>query len=97
MQGAARYRRLGAWHLCGALPVATGRTYARCRARKGLVDFQAFVLEWWASARCPGLQVLPLSLDNGSTPAPKPLGMWIASLQLACEVRLYWLATHASW
>jgi hypothetical protein len=23
--------------------------------------------------------------------------MWIASLQLAFEVRLYWLPTHASW
>ena len=97
MQVADRYRRMGALQLFCALTVATGRTFARCRARKCLVDCKAFLLEWFASALCQGLQVLHLILDNGSTPAPKQLGMWIASLQLAFEVRLYWRPTHARW
>ena len=97
MQVADRYRRMGALQLFCALTVATGRTFARCRARKCFVDFKAFLLEWFASALCQGLQVLHLILDNGSTHAPKQLGTWIASLQLAFEVRLYWLPTHASW
>jgi DDE superfamily endonuclease/Homeodomain-like domain len=97
MQVADRYRRMGALQLFCALMVATGRTFARCRARKCFADFKAFLLEWFASALCQGLKVLPLILDNGSTHAPKQLGTWIASLQLAFEVRLYWLPTHASW
>ena len=49
------------------------------------------------SALCGGVKVLHLILDNGPTPAPKPLGPWLASLELSFEVRLYWLPKYASW
>ena len=42
-------------------------------------------------------RVVHLILDNGSTHAPQQLGPWIASLELAFAVRIYWLPTHASW
>lgn len=92
-----RYERKGALQLFCALAVATGMTFARCLAKKCFADFQAFLLELFASALCQGIRVLHLILDNGTTHAPKQLGGWIASLSLAFEVRLYWLPKHASW
>lgn len=97
MQVADRYRRMGALQLFCALMVASGLTFARCRATRGFADFKAFLIELLTSSLCHGLKVLHLILDNGSTHAPKQLGTWIASLELAFEVRLYWLPTHASW
>ena len=43
------------------------------------------------------MKVLPLILDNAPTHAPKQLATWLASLELAFEVRLYWLPTYARW
>ena len=39
-----RYKRKGALHLFGALSVADGKVYGKCRLRKRFVDFQAFLL-----------------------------------------------------
>jgi transposase len=97
VQVADRYRRRGALQLFCALMVASGLTSARCYARKYFVNFQSFLQQLFASARCRALKVLHLILDNGSTHAPKQLGGWIASLQLSFQVRLYWLPTGASW
>jgi DDE superfamily endonuclease len=83
--------------LFGALLVASGVTFARTRSGKTFADFTAFLLEVLQSARCAGLQVVHLMLDNGSTHAPKQLGPWMAALALSFEVRIYWLPTHASW
>ena len=94
---ADRYKRMGAVQLFCALIVASGRTFARTRRGKTFADFKAFLLELFQSALCAGLKVIHLILDNGSTHAPKQLGPWIASLALSCEVRIYWLPTHASW
>ena len=94
---ADRYRRMGAVQLFCALVVASGLTFARTRSGRKFADFKAFLLELLQSALCTGLQVVHLSLDNGSTHAPKQLGSWIASLELAFAVRIYWLPTHASW
>jgi hypothetical protein len=94
---ADRYKRMGAVQLFCALMVAAGVPLARTRASKTFADFKAFLLELFQSALCTGLQVVHRILDNGSTHAPKQLGPWIASLELAFEVRLYWLPTHASW
>jgi hypothetical protein len=94
---ADRYKRMGAVQLFCALVVASGLTFARTRSGRKFADFKAFLLELFQSARCAGLKVVHLILDNGSTHAPKQLGPWIASLELAFEVRLYWLPTHASW
>lgn len=92
-----RYERKGALQLFCALAVATGMTFARCLAKKCFADFQAFLLELFASALCQGIKVLHLILDNGTTHAPKQLGPWLASLELDFEVRIYWLPKHASW
>jgi transposase len=94
---ADRYKRMGAVQVFCALVVASGVTFARTRASKTFADFKAFLLAFFQSALCAGLPVVHLILDNGSTHAPKQLGPWIASLELAFEVRIYWLPTHASW
>jgi hypothetical protein len=39
----------------------------------------------------------PLSLEHGSTPAPKQVGPWLASLALSFTGKLSWLPTHARW
>ena len=97
VQVADRYRRMGAVQLFCGLLVATGLTFTRCYARRRFADFQAFLGALFASTLCHGLKVLHLILDNGPTHAPKQLAPWIASLELAFEVRLYWLPTYASW
>jgi transposase len=97
VQVADRYRRMGAVQLFCGLLVATGLTFTRCYARRRFADFKAFLRALFASARCHGLKVLHLILDNGPTHAPKQLATWIASLELTFEVRLYWLPTYASW
>jgi transposase len=94
---ADRYKRMGAVQLFCALVVASGLTFARTRSGRKFADFQAFLRELFQSALCAGLKVVHLILDNGSTHAPKQLGLWIASLALSFEVRIYWLPTHASW
>jgi hypothetical protein len=88
---------MGAVQLFCALLVASGLTFAQTRTGRKFADFKAFLQEFFQSALCAGLQVVHLILDNGSTPAPKQLGAWIASLELSFEVRIYWLPTHASW
>lgn len=97
MQVADRYKRMGALQLFCALIVASGLTFAQTRARKKFVDFKAFLLAFFQSALCVGVKVLHLILDNGPTHAPKQLGVWLASLALSFEVRLYWLPKYASW
>jgi transposase len=97
LQVADRYKRMGALQLFCALVVASGRTFAQTQASKKLVDFKAFLLAFFHSALCEGIQVLHLILDNGPTHAPKQLETWLASLELPFEVRLYWLPTYASW
>ena len=94
---AERYKRMGAVQLFCALVVASRPTFARTSSGRKFADFKAFLLELFQSALCAGLKVVHLILDNGSTHAPKQLGPWIASLELAFEVRIYWLPTHASW
>jgi transposase len=97
VQIADRYQRQGALQLFCALMVASGLTFARCYAKKYFAHFQSFLKQLFASARCRGLKVLHLILDNGSTHAPKQLGRWIGSLALSFQVRIYWLPTGASW
>jgi hypothetical protein len=94
---ADRYQRMGAGQLCCALLVASGLTCARTRSGNTCADFKAVLLEWFQSAWCTGLQVVHLMLENGSTPAPKPRGPWMASLEWSFAVRLDWVPTHASW
>jgi transposase len=97
VQVADRSRRMGAVQLFCGLLVATGLTFTRCYARRRFADFKAFLGALFASALCHGLKVLHLILDNGPTHAPQQLAPWIAALELAFEVRLYWLPTYASW
>jgi transposase len=97
VQVADRYKRMGALQLFCALVVASGLTFTQTRTTKKFVDFKAFLLALFQSARCAGIKVLHLILDNGPTHAPKQLGAWLASLELAFEVRIYWLPKHASW
>jgi transposase len=97
MQVADRYKRMGALQLFCALVVANGLTFAQTRTTKKFVDFKAFLQAFFQSALCAGITVLHLILDNGPTHAPKQLGAWLASLELAFEVRIYWLPKHASW
>jgi transposase len=97
MQVADRYKRMGALQLFCALVVASGLTFAQTRASKKFADFKAFLLAFFQSALCAGVHVLHLILDNGPTHAPKQLGTWLASLELAFEVRIYWLPKYASW
>lgn len=93
---ADRYRRMGAVNLFCALMVATGVTFAQCLLKRTSADFKAFLWVLFGSVLGQGLKVFHLSLDNGSTHAPKQLANWIASLNLTFEVRIYWLPTHAS-
>ncbi len=97
VQVADRYRRMGALQLFCGLLVATGRTVTRCYARRCFADFKVFLAELFAFVLCQGLQVLPLSLDNGPPHAPKQLARWSASVDRAFAGRLYWLPTYASW
>lgn len=97
VQVADRYKRMGALQLFCALVVASGLTFTQTRMAKKFVDFKAFLQAFFQSALCTGIKVLHLILDNGPTHAPKQLAAWLASLELACEVRIYWLPTHASW
>jgi hypothetical protein len=96
-QVADRYKRMGALQLFCALIVASGLTFPQTRTTKKFVDFKAFLLAFFQSALCAGIKILHLILDNGPTHAPKQLSAWLASLELAFEVRIYWLPTHASW
>lgn len=97
LQVADRYKHMGALQLFCALVVASGRTFTQTRATKKFVDFKAFLQAFFQSTLCAGITVLHLILDNGPTHAPKQLGAWLASLELAFEVRLYWLPKYASW
>jgi transposase len=97
LQVADRYKRMGALQLFCALVVASGRTFTQTRTTKKFVDFKAFLQAFFQSTLCAGITVLHLILDNGPTHAPKQLGAWLASLELAFEVRLYWLPKYASW
>ena len=97
VQVADRYKRMGALQLFCALLVASGLTFAQTRTSRKFVDFKAFLLAFFQSTLCVGIKVVHLILDNGPTHAPKQLGAWLASLELSCEVRLYWLPRYASW
>jgi transposase len=97
MQVSDRYKRMGALQLFCALGVASGLTFAQTRLTKKFADFKAFLGDFFQSTLCAGVKVVHLILDNGPTHAPKQLGMWLASLELAFEVRLYWLPKYASW
>jgi len=97
MQVADRYKRMGARQLFCALVVASGLTFTQTRTTKKFVDFKAFLQAFFQSTLCAGITVLHLILDNGPTHAPKQLGAWLASLELAFAVRLYWLPKYASW
>jgi transposase len=97
MQVADRYKRMGAVQLFCALVVASGLTFAQTRLTKKFADFKAFLGDFLQSTLCAGVQVVHLILDTGPTHAPKQLGMWLASLELAFEIRLYWLPKYASW
>ena len=88
---------MGAVQLFWALVVASGGTFARTRGGKKFTDCTAFLLELLQSALCAGLKVVQRMLAHGSTHAPKPLGTWIASLELSFAVKIYGLPTHASW
>ncbi len=97
MQVADRYKRMGALQLFCALVVASGLTFTQTRMTKKFIDFKAFLQAFFQSALCAGITVLHVILDNGPTHAPKQLSTWLAALELAFEVRLYWLPKHASW
>ena len=97
MQVADRYKRMGALQLFCALVVASGLTFAQTRPTKKFADFKAFLREFLQSPVCASVKIVHLILDNGPTHAPKQLGTWLASLDLAFEVRLYWLPKYASW
>jgi transposase len=88
VQVADRYKRMGALPLFCALVVASGLTFAQTRLTKKFADFKAFRTEFFQSAVGRGVKVVHLILDNGPTHAPKQLGTWLASLELAFEVRL---------
>src|SRR5262249_18751152 len=94
---ADRYRRMGALQLFCGLLGATGLTFTPCSAPRCFSDFHGFLSPLFSSPPCPGRKVLHLILDNGPTHAPKHLAPWSASLDLAFEVRLYWLPTSTSW
>ena len=97
-----RYKRQGALHLFGALSVADGKVYGKCRLRKRFVDFQAFLLGTVIpEALARGVHTLALILDNSTTHAPKQLERWLQE-QLGCHgwtlhIQVYWLPTNASW
>ena len=97
-----RYQRQGALHLFGALSVADGKVYGKCRLRKRFVDFQAFLLGTVIPAALErGVHTLALILDNGPTHAPKQLEAWLQE-QARChdwelDIQVYWLPVNASW
>ena len=99
---AHRYQRQGALHLFGALSVADGQVYGKCRLRKRFVDFQAFLLGTVIPAALErGVHTLALILDNGPTHAPKQLEAWLQE-QTRChdwtlDIQIYWLPVNASW
>jgi hypothetical protein len=69
-----RCKRKGALHLFGALSVADGKVYGKCRLRKRFVDFQAFLPETVIpEALERGVHTLALILDNSTTHAPQQL------------------------
>ena len=97
-----RYKRKGALHLFGALSVADGKVYGKCRLRKRFVDFQAFLLGTVIpEALKRGVHTLALILDNSTTHAPKQLERWlreqIESHGWALDIQVYWLPVNASW
>jgi hypothetical protein len=91
VHGADRSKRMGAVQVFCARVVASGVTCARTRTGKKFTDCKAFLLEFFQSALCAGMKVVHLILDHGSTHAPKQWGTWIASLELSCTVKMYWL------
>lgn len=97
LQVSDRYKRMGALQLFCALAVASGLTFTRTFTRKCFAQFKEFLLGLFASSLCAGIKVLNLILDNGPTHAPKQLSPWLAGLELAFEVRIFWLPKHASW
>ena len=97
-----RYQRQGALQLFAGLSVADGQGYGQCRARKRLVDFQAFLLDTIIPAALQrGVQTLALSLDNGPTHAPKRLEAWLQAEAKRgawpSPVQVYWWPKNASW
>jgi transposase len=99
---AHRYKRKGALHLFGALSVADGKVYGKCRLRKRFVDFQAFLLGTVIPAAFQrGVHTLALVLDNSTTHAPKQLEGWLQE-QIEChgwalDIQVHWLPPNASW
>ena len=97
-----RYKRKRALHLFGALSVADGKVYGKCRLRKRFVDFQAFLLGTVIpEALKRGVHTLALIMDNSTTHAPKQLEGWLQE-QIerhgwALDIQVYWLPTNASW
>jgi hypothetical protein len=97
-----RYQRQGALHLFGALSVADGAVYGKCRRRKRFVDFQAFVLGTVIpEALRRGVHTVALILDNGPTHAPQQLEGWLQEQMdrhgWTLEIQVHWLPTNASW
>jgi hypothetical protein len=97
-----RYKRKGALHLFGALSVADGRVYGKCRLRKRFVDFQAFLSGTVIpEALARGVHTLALILDNSTTHAPQQLERWleeqIETHDWALNIQVYWLPVNASW
>ena len=67
--------------------MASGLTFPQPRTTKKFVDCTAFRHAFFPRALCAGSKVLHVILDNGPTHAPKHLAAWLASLELAFEVR----------
>jgi hypothetical protein len=95
--GAARAKRRGAVHLCCALLVASGLTWAPPRTGRQCVAFPAFLRAGCQSAWGAGWTGVPRRLDHGATQAPTQLGAWMASRELSFAGRISWWPTHASW
>lgn len=98
----SRYHRRGARHLFAALSVADGKVYGTCRSRKCCVDFQAFVQQQIIpEALRRKVHTVTFILDNGTTPAPKPLEGWLREQEQGCSGQLHfqvlWLPPNASW
>lgn len=97
-----RYKRQGALNLFGALSVADGKVYGKCRLRKRFVDFQAFLLGTVIpEALARGVHTVALILDNSTTHAPKQLESWLQE-QIehhgwALDIQVHWLPPNASW
>jgi hypothetical protein len=97
VQVADRYNRMGARQLFCAVVGASGVPFGQTRLTTKCADCKAFWGEFWRSPLGASVKVVPLRLANGPTHAPKPLGTWLASLELAFEGRLYWLPKYARW